>query len=358
VRIGFDSTADARDCQNEPWNQTRGIAAMKESVPKRSRRRWLPPVIAVAVVVAAACLWLFDHLRSQEAQFIRRRGKVASVQVTPGDAPGGAFLSAAVRITADTGLSVDLRVLRPAQSSQPLPLVLLLGGHRTGRDAVDLVGDPGPMVVAALDYPYQGPDKPRGWQIVSSIPAIQRGLLDTPPAVSLALDWLIEQPWVDRTRVELVGVSLGVPFAAVAGALDPRFRRVWLIHGAADNRGLFEHNLRSRIAHGWLRAGAADLLYLLAYGPTFEPARWVPRIAPRSVVVIGATDDERLPREKVERLYAAAGEPKELLWTQGRHIEPSRPEILRQLLDTVRTRVLQPSDPASTPEVPGGAGPG
>jgi dienelactone hydrolase len=318
----------------------------------------LPPVIAVAVVVAAACLWLFDHLRSQEAQFIRRRGKVASVQVTPGDVPGGAFLSAAVRITADTGLSVDLRVLRPAQSSQPLPLVLLLGGHRTGRDAVDLVGDPGPMVVAALDYPYQGPDKPRGWQVLSSIPAIQRGVLDTPPAVSLALDWLVRQPGVDRIRVELVGVSLGVPFAAVAGAMDPRFRRVWLIHGGADNRGLIEHNLRNRIPNGWLRARAADLAYLLAYGPTFEPERWVPRIAPRSVVVIGATDDERLPREKVERLYAAAREPKQLVWTQGSHINPDRPEIIRQLLEIVRTRVLQPPDPASTAGVPGGAGPG
>jgi len=331
---------------------------MKESVPKRGRRRWLPTVIAVAVVIAAACLWLFDHLRSQEAQFIRRRGKVASVQVTPGDAPGGAFLSAAVRITANTGLSVDFRMLRPAGPTQPLPLVLILGGHETGRDAVDLVGDPGPMVVAALDYPYQGPAKPRGWRILSSIPAIQRGLLDTPPAVSLALDWLVDQPEVDRTRVELVGASLGVPFAAVAGALDPRFRRVWLIHGAADNRSLLEHNLRSRIASGWLRAGAANLLYLLAYGPTLEPARWVPRIAPRPVVIIGAADDERLPREKVEQLYATAGEPKELLWTQGRHIEPGRPEVLRQLLEVVRTRVLQPPDPASTPGVPGGAGPG
>jgi hypothetical protein len=196
--------------------------------------------------------------------------------------------------------------------------------------------------VAALNYPYHGPTKPRGWrQILGTIPAAQQALLDTPPAVSLALDWLVEQPWVDRTRVELVGASLGVPFAAVAGALDPRFRRVWLIHGAADNRGLFEHNLRSRIANGWLRAGAADLLYLLAYGPTLEPDRWVPRIAPRPVVIIGATDDERLPRANVERLYAAAGEPKELLWTQGRHIEPSRPQVLRQLLEAVQSRVLQ-----------------
>ena len=47
----------------------------------------------------------------------------------------------------------------------------------------------------------------------------------------MALDWLLTLPWVDRERVELVGVRLDVPFAAVAGALDPRFRRVWLMQG-------------------------------------------------------------------------------------------------------------------------------
>jgi dienelactone hydrolase len=322
---------------------------MNAPAPKTRRRRWwLPPAIVLGVVIAAAAYWVLDHLRPRDAYFARRHGTMVSVQVSPEAPRGNAFLSDMVRVTADTGLSVEFRVLRPAGASGPLPLVVILGGHETGRDAIDLVGDPGPMVVAALNYPYDGPAKPRGWrQTLGTIPAAQQALLDTPPAVSLALDWLVEQPWVDRTRVELVGASLGVPFATVAGALDPRFRRVWLIHGAADNRDLFEHNLRSRIANGWLRAGAADLLYLLAYGPTLEPARWVPRIAPRPVVIIGATDDERLPRANVEMLYAAAGQPKELLWTQGRHIEPSRPEVLRQLLAVVRTRVLQA--PASAP---------
>jgi dienelactone hydrolase len=302
----------------------------------------------LGVVAVAAAGWALDQLRPRDAALAARRGAVASVRVQPEEAHGNAFVSQAVRVTADTGLRADFRVLRPAGRSGPLPLVVILGGHETGRDAVDLVGDPGQMAVAALNYPYDGPARPRGWrQILGAIPAARRALLDTPPSVSLALDWLVAQPWVDRTRMELVGASLGVPFAAVAGAQDPRFRRVWLIHGAAGNRDLFEHNLRSRIGRGWLRAGAADLLYLLAYGPTLEPARWVPRIAPRPVVIIGAIDDERLPRANVERLYAVAGKPKELLWTEGRHIEPSRPEVLRQLLDTVRSRVLEdPAEPS------------
>ncbi|OHE84700.1 MAG: hypothetical protein A3G75_04955 [Verrucomicrobia bacterium RIFCSPLOWO2_12_FULL_64_8] len=293
------------------------------------------------VLVATPGLWLLDHLRPRDEYFVRRRGTFGSVQVTPAKSPGGALVSETVRVTADTGLSVDLRVVRPEGPSRPLPLVLILGGHRTGRDAVDLAGDPGPLAVAALDYPYHGPEKLRGWrQILASVPAIQRGLLDTPPAVSLALDWLVDQPWVDRTKVEMMGVSLGVPFAAVAGALDRRFRRVWLIHGGAGYREWIELNLTRHVPNRWWRARSADLLYLLAYGPTFDSARWVPRIAPRATVVIGAIDDEGLPRAAVERLYAIAREPKELIWTQGLHIKPRRREVLQQLLEIVRSRVL------------------
>ncbi|MDD2763643.1 MAG: alpha/beta hydrolase family protein [Opitutaceae bacterium] len=245
-------------------------------------------------------------------------------------------------MTSDTGLVVALRVLHPATQTRPLPLVILLGGHRTGRNAIEVVGDPGSLVVAALDYPYEGPEKIRGWrQAIAAVPLIQQGLLDTPPAISLALDWLERQPWIDGSRVEIVGVSLGAPFAAVAGALDQRFRRVWMIHCGADNRAWIEYSLRNRVQSDWLRGQTATLLHLLAYGRSFDTGEWARRIAPRPLVVIGAQNDERLPRPMVEHLYAVAGNPKELIWTEGGHINPERPAIVRQLLEIVRNRIGQ-----------------
>jgi dienelactone hydrolase len=308
------------------------------------RHRWLWLPLAVAVVLAGIGFWVVDQLSPRDDSFVQRRGTLVSAEVSPDDPAGRAFVSEAVHLTADTGLEVDLRVLRPPDSpGQRRPLVVILGGHRTGRDAVDLVGDPGVVAVAALDYPYHGPDKPSGWwESLCTIPAAQRGLLDTPPAVFLAMDWLLTQPWVDPARIELVGVSLGVLLAAVAGAGDPRFRRVWLIHGGAGIRGWIEHNLRDRIPTRRLRTAAADLLYVLAYGPTFEPRRWVGRISPRPVVIIGAASDEQLPRELVEQLFAAAGQPKELLWTQGTHVNPDRPEVIQQLLGMARERMVPP----------------
>jgi hypothetical protein len=294
----------------------------------------------LAASVAWASWWLADHARPRHEAFVDRRGGEISAQLEAPLAEPGGFISQGVRISSDSGLRVNARVLRPAAQDGPLPVLVLLGGHRTGRDAVALVGHPGDTVMIALDYPYHGTLEVRSTaSFFRAIGDIQQALLDTPPAASLALDWLATQDWADTRRAELVGVSFGVPFVAVAGALDPRFRRVWFIHGGAGNRGWIEHNLRSRVPQQWLRPLLASLVHLLVYGNSFDTEEWVARIAPREVVVIGARDDERLPPHKVMNLYQAAGQPKELQWTEGGHIDPARPDIVRALLAIVRERL-------------------
>lgn len=289
--------------------------------------------------------WLLLQARPNYGRFAAQRSPVAGAETGPEQSERGGFTSQAVRVRAKDGRAVDLRVLRPQHADGPLPLVVILGGHRTGRDAVDLLGAPGPFVVAALDYPYDGPERPRGLQqSLATIPAARRALLATPPAALLAIDWLTAQPWVDAKRVEVVGVSFGVPFATVVGALEPRVGRVWLIHGGAGNREWIEHNLRPRIGNAWLRFACGWLVYLLAHGPTLEVEHWVPLIAPRPVIIIGARNDQRLPPELVERLHASAGTPKELIWMKGGHID-RRPDAVQQLLEIVRSRMTEKDGP-------------
>lgn len=297
-------------------------------------------LIVCGVAVLALGVWLLDHLRPRHAHFLNRSGPIAQVEILDeGITPDGLHQTL-VELQANNGLTVRFRVMRPGDSSEPLPLVVLLAGHRTGSQAVELIGDPGPLAVAALDYPYQGPEKIRSvWSGVTNLAGIQRALLDTPPAVSVTLNWLVEQPWVDAERIELIGASLGVPFATVAGALDKRFQRVWLLHGGADNREWLASSLRRKVEHPTARELVSSLLHLLAHGASFDTAGWVARIAPRPVVVIGASDDESLTRETVRKLHAAAGEPKELLWTTGGHVTSKRTEVIRDLLGLVRERI-------------------
>jgi len=309
----------------------------------------------LAVIVAALAVWIADMRSEQRDRLIARHGALVAttedIAETTATAPDG-YVDETLSLTADTGLGVELRVRRPeAAPGERVPVLLLLGGHRTGKDAVELAGAPDGIAYAAIDYPYEGSHRLRGLsQILRAIPDIQQAFLDTPPALSLALDWLLAQPWADPARTELVGVSLGVPFAAAAGALDERFRRVWLIHGAGDNRAWLKHNLREDFPVDWRRAVMTEFFYTLIYAESFRTARWVEAIPPRPAVIIAAREDERLPPEALEPLPAiAAREPAvDLLWTEGLHIEPDRPEVIRQLLDLVLVRVRQDPPPPVT----------
>ncbi|WP_405243092.1 alpha/beta hydrolase family protein [Lentisalinibacter salinarum] len=330
------------------------------------RRRAIAIAIAIgvaagfAVILAALAIWIADMRTEQRDRLIARHGTLEATTVAVTDAtpaaPGG-YVDETLSLAADTGLRVDLRVRRPdVAPGERVPVLLLLGGHRTGKDAVELAGAPDGIAYAAIDYPYEGSHRLRGvWQILSAIPDIQQAFLDTPPALSLALDWLLAQPWADPARTELVGVSLGVPFAAAAGALDERFRRVWLIHGAGDNHAWLAHNLRDDFPADWRRAVMTEVFYTLIYAESFRTARWVEAIPPRPAVIIAAREDERLPPEALEPLPAIASRQPavDLLWTDGLHIEPDRPEVIRQLLDLVLVRVRQdppPTVPATGPD--------
>ena len=314
-----------------------GIPEKRRSLISRLLR-WM--ALAAVVFTVALTVWLLYHLRPRHAHFSTPRGGLESVEVVAHDFPLPGVQSSTIRIRTESNLEVVFRVVRPADGANPLPLMVLLGGHRTGHEAVELVGDPGSLVVAALDYPYEGPDKLRGMrEVLRHFGSMQQALLDTPVALSFALDWLIRQPWIDSDRVELVGVSLGAPFVAVAGALDCRFNRVWIMHGGADNREWLDGALRDSIASDPLRAATAGLLHLVAHGASFDTEEWVTRIAPRAVVIVGADQDESLTRDNVERLYRAAGEPRELVWTTGGHVHPARPEIVGQLIHLVQSRL-------------------
>lgn len=314
----------------------------------RVRRRIL--AAGAVLVTLAIALYAWRLASPQRDYFIARAGTVARADVVAG--LQGAAVTEAVRLHSSSGLEVDLRTLRPAGADNArLPVLLMLGGHRTGRNAVDLVGEPGGIAYAAIDYPYTASHHLDGFfESAAAIPAIQQAFRDTPPALSLALSWLLQQPWVDPQHVELVGVSLGVPFAAAAGAVDKRFSRIWLLHGGADNQRWVEHAGRRSIENETLRRVAAAGALFLVYGRSLDTRAYLPEIAPRPLIVVAARDDDFVPASALAPFIEAQKNGlAELIWTNGLHIQPDRVEELRQLLDIVRNRVTAG---ASSPTLP------
>jgi dienelactone hydrolase len=316
--------------------------------PVRVKRRIL--LISLALTAAVVTLYCVRLGWPQRDYFIERAGSPTQIELAATDRPDG--ITETVSLVSSSGLRVDLRTLRPpAADGERLPVLILLGGHRTGRNAVDLVGEPDGIAFAAIDYPYEASHHLDGfWESLAAVPAIQQAFRDTPPALSLALTWLLQQSWVDPQRVELVGVSLGVPFAAAAGGVDKRFSRVWLLHGGADNQSWVEHAGRRSISNDTLRRVAAAAALFLVYGRSLDTRDWLPEIAPRPLIVVAARGDDFVPpAAQAPFIEAAKNGNVELIWTDGRHIQPNRIDELRQLLDIVRSRVTAA---ASTPTHP------
>ena len=288
----------------------------------------------VAVLSTSLSLtWLrWESSRPKDDWFSERQGQIETV-ATDVSATNQGQRSESIQLTSDTGLRVSFRVVRNVETDDPLPVLVVLGGHRTGSDAVDLFGKVGGRSIVGVDYPYAGPDKVKGAiPIARAIPLARQGFLDTVPAASLALDWLVKQPWVDEKRVILIGASLGVPFAATIASRDRRVTGLILVHGAADNRLWLEAQVARRIDTEFLHYPLATILYWLAYGPVFDTSKYVATVSPRPVLIVGARNDERMPAGQTELLFDAARNPKRLRYTEGQHIQPNRKEIIADLL--------------------------
>ena len=297
-------------------------------------RRLLVTLGTIVVALALGCAWL---LRDPTPHFTRQRSALIRVDTL---AASSESLSTdmQLRLHAVNGFTVDIAVRRPlarAHAGARRRLFIILGGQRAGKEAALLFPDTRGTVVAAVEYPYHGAPNPKGVAVAREIPAIRRAILDTPPAILLTLDYLLTEPDVDTTRVELIGASFGAPFAAIVAALDARVSRLWLLHGAADPYRLLEHNLRRYVGVAPLRSVVAGAANVMIAGPRLDPVRWVPRVAPRPVIMINALDDERIPRELVGRLYSSAREPKEQYWLPGPHMQRNRRDVLTSLVDTV-----------------------
>lgn len=315
-------------------------------------RRLLPAAVtALLLTIGSTIAWM---LRDPEPVFARRSGPLVAVDTLP-HADHERDGTLVLRLRAETGLAATLAV-RPAAPVPTAgdaattvdtaltarhPLVLILGGQQRGRGAVALVESIPRVVLAALDYPYAGNPSPRGLiETLAQVPAIRRAFYDTPPAVSLALDHLLQRPDVDPTRVELVGASFGAPFATIAAARDPRISRLWLAQGGGRPFLLLDASLRRDVPWSPPRLALAGLGTLLISGPRFAPEQWIARVAPRPVVFLDSREDERIPSASREALFAAAAEPKSRIWLDGPHMLGSRPQVIRAVVDSILPRIV------------------
>jgi uncharacterized protein len=121
-------------------------------------------------------------------------------------------------------------------------------------------------------------------------------------------------------RVGMIGYSMGGAVAIAAAAAEPAVRAVVADSAYASLREVIAHAYRARRLPARPFLDLSDALNRWRYGYPFaalRPVDVVGRIAPRPLLLIHGGADGLAPVEHAHRLYAAAGEPKELWIVEG-----------------------------------------
>jgi fermentation-respiration switch protein FrsA (DUF1100 family) len=117
----------------------------------------------------------------------------------------------------------------------------------------------------------------------------------------LGLRFLAEHPAIDGARLAVVGYSLGSFLGTIVAAQEPLVRAVVLASGG---------DLPARLPFAAIVRSVAD------------PLRAVRKLTGRPLLMVNGRFDRTVAPDQAQRLFDAAGQPKELRWYAGAHWPP------------------------------------
>ncbi len=284
----------------------------------------------MTIVVAELPAQTYFAMRSG---FLDRKGEIAEMVLTPiSETAATRTVDFFLRSTRGDSISGRMRI---PQGKGPHPAALLCVGIETGKDIIAMIEEGEHVLLMAVDYPFEGEYDFSGWAALGTTFRLRSMAFRTVPLLMNCLDWLFEQPTVNRSDVTVVGVSFGVFTAIPAAVVDQRVSRLVVVEGGGELSTVIAHNARrwgapvpSWLA-GWL--GGAILA-------PFEPNKYIPHLAPRFLFMISGEGDSFFPRTSAESLFEAARQPKEIYWHTSDHAMPGDRERIRELTRIVVKR--------------------
>ena len=114
-----------------------------------------------------------------------------------------------LELASTEGERVQITVSLPTHArTRPMPVLILLGGHRTGRNNVKYVPQPGDNVLIGYEYPIERKKIKRGPSMVWKAAALRRTVLQVPGQVTAVIRWARSQPWADPELNSCFNVAL------------------------------------------------------------------------------------------------------------------------------------------------------
>jgi peptide-methionine (S)-S-oxide reductase len=300
----------------------------------RRRRRWIVLGLAAAAVVLVAILWLLPpdpvgELRAHAPQPIAFGESPApdlGPRITRWWIPTAdgetlfALWRAAPAVLPEAGADASRTAHRPWT-------IVLLGGLETGDRAALLIPEGLPVNVLSMDWPWRRPRTMGTAEFLRSIPAIRRAILRSPGTLAAGVRLAASRAEVDSQRIALVGASLGVPTTVAALRLTAVPHACVLLHGGADLRAMLRHALGEHTPRGIDAIAAAIGARVIR---PLEPRLHAPHLQQVPMLVVNATDDDKLPEQAVDALHRAFPHA-EVRWQSGRHLRPQNDTLIDSL---------------------------
>ena len=264
-------------------------------------------------------LTLFDNhtIRTcgqwQEARAKMRRDYINAIGGIPRARPGrvevvgrdakGEYAREEVHVETEPDNITDCLILKPRGATGKLPLVLVLPGstgwsdytERAYAHEIPSLGYTAAIIDAKESHFGVDPDLPEGHAIVGRSVSDQVGVLD----------YLCSRPDVDTSRIGCIGMSQGGTHTWMLAALDERIKVAVPVVGVSTYRHIIE-GVRDDTADG------SYLSFLDSHGVYYyipgilqvgEQQDLISLIAPRPLLILGATHDNCFPQKGVEAVY-------------------------------------------------------
>jgi len=297
---------------------------------KRSLAVRLLQIFLVITGILLAVLWFF-YTKDYSKHFRERKGSVASVSLHSKESSDPRRKSW-LTLRSTSGMVVECGVLAPLDSSFRYPAIIVIGGKRTGKHAVDFAQNIPNLILVALDYPYEPKEGYTPLEFLSEVPEIRRALLDMVPSAMLVIDYLSRRADIDSSRIVLLGYSFGAQLVPAIMAHDKRPAVAAMVFGGGDIYSLIRHNVRRY--EGPLTSECIAALGSLLLQP-LEPLRYAREISPAPLLMINGLEDEQIPRESTERFYDEASKPKKIIWLESGHVNPVNVDLTHRIISTL-----------------------
>jgi uncharacterized protein len=233
--------------------------------------------------------------------------------------PGGTRTELTFRL--GDGEAVPAVLLSPPAGECAAPAALLLHGYSSRKEA--MAGPVGGALLAqgiaslAIDLPLHGtrsdPVQAQAARNPLVLMQLWRSALSD---ARLGVEYLAARKDIDRSRLAVVGYSMGSFLSVLLAAEDRRLRAVVLAAGGD-------------LPQGTPFGGVARMVA--------DPVSAVKRLGGRPLLMVHGRRDRTVLPEQAQRLFDAAAQPKELRWWDAGHYLPA--EASREAAEWLRSRL-------------------